>query len=724
MPLPSPILDDRSYRQLRDELVRRIPVYTPEWTDHNASDPGITLIELFAFLGENLLFRFNQIPEATKLAFLRLLQIPLQPATPARAVITMSAEASTGTLVPIGSEARAGSLQHETLTEVVAWPVSFVGAVRVETAAPDQTSQPDVFEFAVRTLDAVHLTPDQQPAYYETQTIPPDVTGLPVDAGAAVDGMIWVAVLSGKSVDMTQMGGAAINVGFIPDPVAPSIDQVSACPGAGATAGTNAVQWQASTGTLDAQGQPVYAPLTVIGDTTRGLAQEGVVRLRLPNNPAVPANPTGLGVYTFADPDVQGSGQFPPVLDDQTEAKILFWMRVFRLNGSRFAKVQFVGANAAEVAQTIKAPPELVGVGNGQPNQKFKLIHTPVMDGSLVLEAEDLAGLGNFKPWTEMDGFFASGPEDRHFILDPEAGQIQFGSGIQGFAPQIGQRIRATEYRYGGGAAGNVPPKAISKISGFSVKDVQNPLRAHSGSDSETIEDALTRIPGELRRRDRAVTAGDFRELALETPGAGVGRAECLPRFYPPTRTPERAGVVSVVVWPKEDAKHPNAPLPDASLLRYVCAWLDARRLVTTELYVIPPTYRKVAVAVGLEVKPGFGVEAVRQWTELVLRQYLAPLPPYGPTGEGWPLGRRVYGPELEAAAIQVEGVEFLNGLTVAGLDASGNWVAGPVDLTPYEVPELAAITVVQGQPADVGKILPPPLGKTPIPIPIIREVC
>src|SRR2546421_1439648 len=85
MPLPVPILDDRSYQQLRDELVRRIPAYTPEWTDHNASDPGITLIELFAFLGENLLFRFNQIPESTQLAFLRLLQIPLRPASPARA---------------------------------------------------------------------------------------------------------------------------------------------------------------------------------------------------------------------------------------------------------------------------------------------------------------------------------------------------------------------------------------------------------------------------------------------------------------------------------------------------------------------------------------------------------------------------------------------------------------------------------------------------------------
>ena len=85
MPLPHPILDDRSYAQIRDELVQRIRVYTSEWTDHNASDPGITLIELFSFMAENLLYRFNQIPESTQLEFLRLLQIPLRPPQPSRA---------------------------------------------------------------------------------------------------------------------------------------------------------------------------------------------------------------------------------------------------------------------------------------------------------------------------------------------------------------------------------------------------------------------------------------------------------------------------------------------------------------------------------------------------------------------------------------------------------------------------------------------------------------
>jgi predicted phage baseplate assembly protein len=236
-------------------------------------------------------------------------------------------------------------------------------------------------------------------------------------------------------------------------------------------------------------------------------------------------------------------------------------------------------------------------------------------------------------------------------------------------------------------------------------------------------------VPGELRRHDRAVTAGDFQELALATPGANVGRAECLPLFHPPTKNLLAAGVVSVVIWPREDRKHPAAPLPDRTLLREVCAWLDSRRLVTTELYVIPPTYRKVAVAVGLRAKPGYGIEAVRRWVELVIRQYLAPLPPYGPDGRGWPLGRRVYGPELEAAALQVEGVEYLEGLDVAGWDAkSGTWLSAahqPIQLSAWEVPDLAEITVVQGTPLKPGDALGPlPSPKVPVPIPTIRDQC
>jgi hypothetical protein len=715
MPIPNPILDDRSYQQLRDELVQRIPVYTPEWTDHNASDPGITLIELFSFLGENLLYRFNQIPEAARLEFLRLLQIPLRPAVAARTLVTMTSDKPKGVLVSLGAELKAGALSFETETEVRVWPVSFLAVGRVQSPEPDPKKEPEVYEFAVRAIDAISPLPaGQTPVYYENKVV--DLKNPPVDFSATVDGRLWVAVLKEKGFDPEEFGGALLNLGFVLDPVFASMEQVSACPGAGFMPKAPAVEWKISTDQLT-DSVPQYRSLVQEGDTTRGLSQDGVVRLRLPRDIKQ------VGVFASDDPDTLGTGDFPPVLDDETEKKILCWLYAFRHDGSRLGKVLLVAANAAEAVQTKKARPEFLGTGTAQPDQRYKLVSKPVIASSLRLDVEEGQ---RWVEWTEVDGFHASRPDDRHFVVDLEAGEVRFGNGLQGLPPQIGQRIRAREYRYGGGTEGNVPPKAISKLTEFPDLKVANPLRAQGGAAAESIREALSRIPGELRRRDRAVTSTDFQELALATPGADVGRAECLPRFHPPTKRSEVAGVVSVIVWPRADAAHPNAPVPDRNLLRAVCQWLDLRRLVTTELYVIPPTYRQVAVSVGLQVKPGYGIEAVRHWVELVLRQYLAPLPPYGPEGQGWPLGRRVHGPELEAAALQVEGVQFLDDLKVAGWDAEqGLWVQGSVTLEKFEVVELSEISVVEGAlTVTPGESIEPVPSGVPVPIPIIREEC
>ena len=90
MALIGPILDNRTQVQLRDELVRRIPAYSPDWTNYNESDPGIVLLELFAHLGESLLYRFNQIPETTRIEFLRLLGVQPRPAQPAVVMVSAS----------------------------------------------------------------------------------------------------------------------------------------------------------------------------------------------------------------------------------------------------------------------------------------------------------------------------------------------------------------------------------------------------------------------------------------------------------------------------------------------------------------------------------------------------------------------------------------------------------------------------------------------------------
>src|SRR5215831_2857072 len=80
MPIESPQLDDLRFDRTVEELKRRIPVYAPEWTDHNDSDPGISLIQLFAYLAEQVGYRLNRIPEKNHIELLKLLGIHLNPA--------------------------------------------------------------------------------------------------------------------------------------------------------------------------------------------------------------------------------------------------------------------------------------------------------------------------------------------------------------------------------------------------------------------------------------------------------------------------------------------------------------------------------------------------------------------------------------------------------------------------------------------------------------------
>lgn len=115
----------------------------------------------------------------------------------------------------------------------------------------------------------------------------------------------------------------------------------------------------------------------------------------------------------------------------------------------------------------------------------------------------------------------------------------------------------------------------------------------------------------------------------------------------------------------------------------------------------------------------------MRDWVELVLRQYLAPLPPFGPEGQGWPLGRRVFARELEGVAMQVDGVEYVAACRIAGWEETAFIEAETVLLNGWEVPEVAAVTIV-----DDGTTLPapgagvlPPLSHA-VPIPVLREQC
>jgi len=88
--IPSPNLDDRTYKEIVDEAIALIPRYCPAWTNHNASDPGMALVELFAWMTEMTIYRLNKVPEKTYLALLDLIGLSLVPPQAAKVLLTFS----------------------------------------------------------------------------------------------------------------------------------------------------------------------------------------------------------------------------------------------------------------------------------------------------------------------------------------------------------------------------------------------------------------------------------------------------------------------------------------------------------------------------------------------------------------------------------------------------------------------------------------------------------
>jgi predicted phage baseplate assembly protein len=106
--IPPPKLDDRTFHDIVEEAISMIPRYSPEWTNHNPSDPGITLIELAAWMTDLLIYRLNQVPDKNYVAFLNLLGIKLRPPRAAKALTRFTlVDAAQKQRVPRGRRRRA-----------------------------------------------------------------------------------------------------------------------------------------------------------------------------------------------------------------------------------------------------------------------------------------------------------------------------------------------------------------------------------------------------------------------------------------------------------------------------------------------------------------------------------------------------------------------------------------------------------------------------------------
>src|SRR5215472_6031932 len=119
MQLPTPNLDDRRFQDLVDDAKRLVQQRCPEWTDHNVSDPGVTLIEAFAQMVDQLIYRLNRVPDLHYVKFLDLLGVQLYPPTAAAGTATFWLAAAQPTKVLVRAETEVATRRTDVEEPVV-----------------------------------------------------------------------------------------------------------------------------------------------------------------------------------------------------------------------------------------------------------------------------------------------------------------------------------------------------------------------------------------------------------------------------------------------------------------------------------------------------------------------------------------------------------------------------------------------------------------------------
>lgn len=625
MPLPKPNLDNRRFQDIVDEAKRRIPTYTPEWTDHNVSDPGITLIELFAWMTEMLIYQLNRVPEKSYITFLELMGVRLQPPSAASTELTfwLSAPPVEPVRIPVSTEAATlqtadePSVIFRTDTDLTVYPPSIIGGV----TSPDErtfTDQSRALEPGDESFLAFSPEPRPGNAFYFcfAQDISNHIIGLDIDCqieGIGVDPknppLAWEVWRDNGWVDL--------------DP-----------------------KWERDeTSGLNKPGRIVlYLP--------RRMARREILKingywLRCRLTPHEPNQPT----YS-SSPQIRG-------------------VEVVALGGMVSA------TNCMTIAN------ELLGRSDGRPGQSFRLEHAPVLPRQPG-ETIDVRENDNspWVAWNEREHFGESGPTDTHFVLDSVSGEIGFGPAIrepEGYERQYGaiparnSLIRFRNYRYGGGVVGNVGANTITRLQSAVpyVDRVTNRRPAEGGLDPETLEHAMIRGPQDLRTRFRAVTVEDYEALALEA-SSRVARARCIQARSADSIDAPAPGVVQVLLVPRlaqaDGPLLPNQLDVPQEVIQTVQLYLDERRLLTSVVRIDQPEYYTVNVTAAIKAQPVANLDTVRREALARLYRFLNPLVGgnvSGQIGTGWVFGHDLYVAEIFTVLQGTPGIAYIEQVTM-----------------------------------------------------------
>lgn len=449
MGLKIPDLDDREYADILEDARERIPIHDEEWTDHNVHDPGITILETLAWLAESYGYQLDQVTDVHRRKYLKLMGVRPRDPEPATATLELQLpDGAAGTTVPAGETLTAEDPSGRVEVFRTVAPATLTRA-RIERVISEHRGG--------RTDETrANRTPGMHFLGFGEAARPGSAMYIGFDADPF------------EGVDTLDLA-VEFHEDDLPDPVVHGDEPVDFDP-------TAAVVWEYCSDYSDwflaesGDGTDVWRTFSVREDGTDHLYGSGTVRLEGP--------PTGW--QGVAPPEAEVLGQREP----------LAWIRC------RIAHPQDGGAGHEVPPQFDTVAVNTVRVSHGRPveegvmarpdggtettalpGQTFEFEHGSVLEGPTVESsggstvegppgtsggAAVVVGPGDPRgvldaTWREVEDFDASGPDDRHFVLDRAAGRIRFGDEVRGAVPAAGQRVVSRGSVHGGGEVGNVP---------------------------------------------------------------------------------------------------------------------------------------------------------------------------------------------------------------------------------------------------------------------------
>ncbi|MEM7796471.1 MAG: putative baseplate assembly protein [Cyanobacteria bacterium P01_C01_bin.118] len=693
--LPKANLDDRTFDELVEECLLRIPRYCPEWTNYNAGDPGVTLIELFAWLVHQMLYRFNQVPARHYVAFLELLGIRLQPPTPAQTPITfyLTKAQSTTKVILAGTEVATIRTENQPAIVFTTEHDLVIGRPRLKhiLLALEALESPTAGE-----LDNV-LRNSQDTASLDVS--------LQLFKSCEVGNCVYFVLdANNQSQDETER----INIEEEEETLNQIQGNILAFNFNGPTAVTTGIDpnnpplvwqywdgesWQDGILHDRADDKTKGFSFDRLGQQGPNPEEEGAdVILHLPQNwPEMT-----FGSYTGHW--IRCVYMAPRSTLSQNGAQQFNYQRSPEITG---VTVRSIGG-VTVASECVQLKEELLGVSTGKPGQVFELSKRPVLKRNPETEYIQIYP-PNAPPqvWQEVDNFGASGADDPHYLIDNDSGTVQFGPLIRephqlqqkiheraaiqswgrpsrirksvtdlieqppipavlepidrldkrqyGKVPPNGAEIYMTSYRVGGGSLGNVGTGALSvlKTAIPYVKRVVNYDAAKGGRDAESLNQAMIRVPEILRTRETAISPEDFERVAKKFDlGRAVYFAHCVraPHLTSP-------GIVRLLVVPRTDVYafdqglHPDKLQLNEKLTNELQAHLNLHQALGIRATIEPPNYVGIQVAAEVYLHPQYqraeDLSYLQQKLHRELYQFFNPITG-GFEKQGWPLGRDV----------------------------------------------------------------------------------